>query len=102
MTYLEKLRDPRWQKKRLKIFKRDKFKCKECGEDKKTLHVHHKRYIRGREPWDYSDDLLLTLCESCHKLLHPRNKPEKADEPSVGEAQARNMFEEMRKELGKL
>jgi len=30
--YSKKLKDPRWQKKRLKIFKSDKFKCKICGD----------------------------------------------------------------------
>lgn len=67
MTYSEKLRDPRWQKKRLKILERDGFACVSCEsglQDGKTLHVHHKRYANN--PWDVADDDLETLCEACH------------------------------------
>lgn len=38
------------------------------------LNVHHKYYIKGKLPWDYEDDALITLCESCHKLTHKENK----------------------------
>jgi hypothetical protein len=30
--------------------------------------VHHRIYISKKEPWDYPDDLLVTLCEGCHIL----------------------------------
>lgn len=66
MTYLEKLKDPRWQKKRLKIFERDDFTCQFCGSKNKTLNIHHLSYKNGIEPWEYDDDLLITLCEQCH------------------------------------
>lgn len=65
-TYSEKLRDPRWQKKRLEIFNRDDFKCLSCGSKEKTLHVHHGIYKKGCEPWEYENDSLHTLCEDCH------------------------------------
>lgn len=65
-TYSEKLRDPRWQRKRLEIMERDEFKCRICGDDKTTLHIHHIRYLRGREPWEYREFYLVTLCEHCH------------------------------------
>lgn len=66
-TYSEKLRDPRWQKKRLQILDRDKWRCTDCFADDKTLHVHHLDYESGAEPWDYPDHYLVTLCEECHK-----------------------------------
>ena len=66
MTYAEKLKDPRWQKKRLEIFNRDDWMCQFCGEKGKTLAVHHIMYQSGKDPWDHSNDNLLTLCESCH------------------------------------
>lgn len=69
-SYSDKLRDPRWQRKRLEIMQRDGFKCQECTDDSVTLHVHHVRYIKGREPWDYPNGLLVTLCETCHERLH--------------------------------
>lgn len=67
MTYAEKLRDPRWQKRRLKIMERDDFRCLECGCKTATLNVHHGCYFPKTDPWDYPDYLLHTLCESCHE-----------------------------------
>jgi len=66
-TYAEKLKDPRWQKKRLEILERDGWKCQFCGAKDKTLHVHHWTYVRNREPWDYEGELLITLCYECHE-----------------------------------
>ena len=68
MTYAEKLKDPRWQKKRLEIMQRDEFTCQFCKEKEKTLHVHHKSYIYGKEPWDYNDNNFITLCYECHSM----------------------------------
>lgn len=68
MTYSEKLKDPRWQKKRLKILDRDNFKCRSCGDNKSTLHVHHISY--SNNPWDAEDGELVTLCTDCHKVWH--------------------------------
>lgn len=66
MTYQEKLKDPRWQKKRLEILQRDEWTCKSCGEIEKTLHVHHLFYIFNQDPWDIPNSFLLTLCDNCH------------------------------------
>ncbi len=66
-TYSEKLRDPRWQKKRLEILNRDEFRCQMCLDEKTTLNVHHHDYKQGREPWEYDNDMLITYCEVCHK-----------------------------------
>jgi hypothetical protein len=70
LSYLDKLKDPRWQRRRLEILNRDGFKCRSCCTEDKTLHVHHWRYEKGVEPWDAEDDDLITLCESCHEALH--------------------------------
>ncbi len=67
MKYSEKLKDPRWQKVRLKIFERDEFECATCGNSKSTLFVHHKYYEYGIEPWDYPLNSLVTLCKTCHE-----------------------------------
>jgi hypothetical protein len=66
ITYAEKLKDPRWQKKRLEIFQRDKFRCMECLSDEKSLQVHHIAY-KGKDPWDTPNKFLITYCEGCHK-----------------------------------
>lgn len=68
-TYSEKLLGFEWGQKRLRILKRDEFRCISCGADKK-LHVHHIVYINGREPWQYRDGDLITYCESCHEWEH--------------------------------
>lgn len=69
LTYSEKLKDPRWQKKRLEIFQRDEFKCKFCGDAETELQVHHKEYINGRLPWEYDNEKLVTLCCHCHEIV---------------------------------
>jgi hypothetical protein len=63
-TYAEKLKDPRWQQKRLRILERDEWACLACNAANQTLHVHHKAY--EGEPWDVADEFLETLCEECH------------------------------------
>lgn len=64
---MEKLKDPRWQKKRLEILTRDSFTCQRCLSTENTLHIHHRHYLKSREPWDYPSELLATLCYSCHQ-----------------------------------
>lgn len=66
MTYSEKLRDPRWQKKRLEVLSRNGFKCEGCDSTENTLHVHHCYYMKA-DPWDYPDSAYKCLCEECHK-----------------------------------
>jgi len=69
-TYGQKLRDPRWQKRRLEVMQRDEFTCRMCGDNTCTLNVHHLAYSRGKNPWDTDMDLLVTLCEWCHEEWH--------------------------------
>jgi len=65
--YSEKLKDPRWQRNRLKILDRDKWTCQGCGDKKSTLFVHHLYYEKDKDPWEYPPEAFLTLCESCHE-----------------------------------
>ena len=65
-NYSDLLKDPRWQKKRLEIFKRDGWSCRLCGNKDITLVTHHKVYLPSKKPWEYPNDLLITLCEDCH------------------------------------
>ena len=67
-SYPEKLKDPRWQKKRLQIFERDGWTCQACFGCEDTLAVHHRVYLQGADPWDYPDELLITLCKECHEV----------------------------------
>lgn len=41
----------------------------------KGLNVHHKYYIQDRKPWEYPDEALITLCESCHQKMHEKPTP---------------------------
>jgi hypothetical protein len=65
--WFERLKDPRWQKKRLEVMQRAGFACEWCESKDMTLHVHHTYYEKYREPWDYPDWALMCLCESCHE-----------------------------------
>ncbi len=67
--YAQRLRDPRWQKKRLEILSRDNFMCRECFDKDSTLNVHHLFYSGGfgAFPWVTPNWGLITLCESCHE-----------------------------------
>jgi hypothetical protein len=68
--YSDKFKDPRWQKKRLEILERDKWTCQICFSTDSTLHVHHRFYEKGKDPWDYQENVLVTLCEGCHQEEH--------------------------------
>ena len=39
-------------------------------EEKLELNVHHKFYITNKDPWEYEDEDLITLCPRCHKNEH--------------------------------
>ena len=69
MTYAEKLRDPRWQRKRLEVFERDGFACQATGYTDQPLCVHHMRY--HGEPWQAPNEELETLCMDVHQLIEP-------------------------------
>ena len=67
MTYAEKLKDPRWQKRRLEVLKEADWKCQACEATDKTLHVHHNFYRTRTHPWNYPDHALRVLCEDWHE-----------------------------------
>jgi len=66
-TYKELLQDPRWDVKRKEILKRDNYQCRECEAIDCVLQVHHHYYILNTMPWEYDDEIMITLCESCHE-----------------------------------
>jgi hypothetical protein len=75
--YSKKLKDPRWQKKRLEIMERDEWKCKWCKSKTEQLNVHHLIYFPKTEIWEYPSSLLVTLCDDCHKDEHEQKRVEK-------------------------
>jgi hypothetical protein len=73
-TYSDLLKSPKWQKKRLEIMQRDKFACKKCGDSDTQLQVHHLKYENNKDPWEYSNKDLLTLCSDCHYEIEQLKK----------------------------
>lgn len=65
-TYSDKLRDPRWQKRRLEVLNNAEWACEDCGNAASELQVHHTAYHRSNEPWDYGEEWLMSLCSDCH------------------------------------
>jgi len=68
--YWQKLQDPRWQKRRLRVLEQHGWKCDACGREDKQLHVHHGHYEKGKEPWNYLPQDLHVLCAECHEERH--------------------------------
>ena len=68
MEYSEKLKHPKWQKKRLEILQRDNFTCVLCGDTETELQVNHLKYTG--EPYEAPNEDLETLCKHCHALKH--------------------------------
>lgn len=79
-TYSEKLKDPRWQRRRTEILNRDEFTCQKCYDTETELHVHHKEYNKGKMVHEYSDDQLVTLCAHCHFQIEAIKKSSPATE----------------------
>lgn len=73
--YGASLLHPLWKAKRQKILERDAFRCANCRSDL-DLQVHHRQYhfmvhSNGfKDPWDYADNLLVTLCRKCNASGH--------------------------------
>jgi len=74
-TYGAALLDERWKKKRKEILARDHHRCVNCQSQDK-LQVHHRQYHfqmklrKFKDPWDYPDVLMITLCQRCHQRGH--------------------------------
>lgn len=69
--YFAMLKDPRWQKRRNEKLVSVDYQCEYCGRginDGMQLHVHHRWYLKGRAPWEYTNDQLEVLCEQHHKM----------------------------------
>lgn len=69
-SYSAKLRDPRWQRKRLELLHSARWKCDECSSEERELNVHHYWYESGKDPWDYPRKCYAVLCDICHNAWH--------------------------------
>ncbi len=68
--YWKLLQSPKWQKKRLEKLNESNWECENCGAKNIQLHVHHKQYFKGLDPWEYQNKQLEVLCDFCHKEMH--------------------------------
>lgn len=83
IDYKEQAADERWRKRSREIMQRDKFTCQLCGKKHVRLNVHHIKYLKGIDYWDYPDELLMTVCEVCHAKIHGKyDKPKKSNNPA--------------------
>lgn len=74
--YSDLLKDGRWQERRLTVLQRDKFTCTICHKTE-LLEVHHFDYFGDFKPWEYPNDMLITVCDECHNKENKRYKAEK-------------------------
>lgn len=70
MDFKDQYKHPLWQKKRLDVLSEHGFFCSSCESEEKQLHVHHKRYVKGRRIWEYNNEEFLVLCNDCHESVH--------------------------------
>ncbi len=67
-SYQDYLRSEQWQQLRLKVLKRDGFRCQGCLAARAT-QVHHRSYGNVRREFCFE---LISLCDACHARLHGR------------------------------
>lgn len=65
----------RWRRKRMRILRRDGFRCRECGRyglavDATT--VHHAWPAEDFPELEWEDWNLISLCNGCHGAMHDR------------------------------
>ena len=99
LTYVEKLQDVRWKRRRDDLLRKSNWTCCECGEPltegRMDLQVHHVVYIACLDPWMYPDELLLALCDWHHK---ERQAVEQAIYIEVGKHLAALSIHELRRQ----
>lgn len=63
------LKSKDWQERRRLVLERDKYVCQGCMRNKAT-QVHHLTYEHVTKEFLFE---LTSLCEACHRRIHPRN-----------------------------
>lgn len=68
--YRDQLKSPEWKQFSRRMREEKGGFCHACKMAHKVMHVHHKAYEKGREPWAYKSHEVTLLCEDCHKMMH--------------------------------
>ena len=83
--------NPLWQEFRQNLIELDGNKCAICGRsgDDVVLQIHHKKYIKGRKPWECAFEDCITICKGCHAAEHgiimPKHGWEYIDDEDLGD-----------------
>lgn len=73
MENREKRRDTQeYRDWRISVFRRDKFTCQCCGIHGGKLNAHHIKRYKDNPESRTSLENGVTLCETCHRVLHKR------------------------------
>lgn len=76
---MKQYRHASWVKFRQDVIKLHRGCCARCFRsaalDGVVLQVHHKRYLRGRLPWEYDTTECEALCKGCHAAEHGHVMP---------------------------
>ena len=65
----------KWKSKRVRILKRDEYKCRQCkryGKSTEATTVHHINPLRDRPDLRLESWNLVSLCGKCHDSMHDR------------------------------
>jgi len=65
----KRLGDEAWNTLRDAVLERDDYRCQGCGRNDVLFNVHHIQPLHSGGSNKMSN--LITLCESCHKRIHP-------------------------------
>lgn len=70
MNYADYLKTEHWKQKRIKKLLKNP-NCQIC-QQQKGLNIHHKKYQYNNKSILFNERLedLITLCRSCHRLMH--------------------------------
>ncbi len=71
--------DKKWAAFREQVIVLDGGQCVSCGRSRTdgiVLQVHHKKYVKGRKPWEYDSADCETLCRGCHAREHGEIMPD--------------------------
>lgn len=68
--------DKKWERKRLRILKNDKYECQNCKRFYRTATaqvVHHIFFYEDYSELGLTNWNLVSLCNSCHNKMHNRH-----------------------------
>jgi len=76
---MKRYNDPRWERKRAAVLRRDEYLCRECRRYGKSIQantVHHIYPAEDYPDWWLESWNLISLCEACHNRMHLRGTNE--------------------------